>query len=415
MMRVLILFLLLQAISPAVPAIEHSITDRNGNDIAIEIEQAAGDLVMIWLVDHDEPRLLFDSLLQQLSESGIEIWRVDLLEAYYLPRTSENVRTLDGEGVAAIIDAAHQRSDKKILLASYDRMPLPLLRGVNHWQATQRDSRLLGAVLFYPNLFGPAPKAGEPPALDPILEATNVPLVIYQPELGSQRWRLQQVVTTLWQAGSPTYVYLVPRVRDWFIMAKDEPEEAEKKVVARLPRQISMLAKLLENHPKPPITLTTSATQIPATTITTLTTLERPKPAPALSLSDSRQDHLDLRSLKDKVVLVNFWATWCPPCVEEIPSLNRLQAKYQDQEVSIVSVDYRESAKEIETFLQQIPVEFPILMDRDGLTSLAWGVFSFPSSFILDRQGRIRHTANRALNWDSQEVIEVIDRLLAEP
>ncbi len=162
---------------------------------------------MIWLVDHAEPRRLFDALLQQLSESGIEIWRVDLLQAYYLPRSSENVRTLDGEGVAAVIRAAHKRSDKQILLASYDRMPLPLLRGVNRWQATQQESRLLGAILFYPNLFGPAPIAGEPPAIDPILNATNLPLIIYQPELGSQRWRLDQVVTTLWQAGSPTYVY----------------------------------------------------------------------------------------------------------------------------------------------------------------------------------------------------------------
>lgn len=370
---------------------------------------------MIWLVDHAEPRHLFDTLLQQLSESGIEIWRVDLLQAYYLPRSSENVRTLDGEGVAAVIRAAHKRSDKQILLASYDRMPLPLLRGVNRWQATQQDSRLLGAILFYPNLFGPAPIAGEPPALDPILNATNLPLIIYQPELGSQRWRLDQVVTTLWQAGSPTYVYLVPGVRDWFIMAKDEPEEEENKAVARLPRQVHILAKLLENHPKPTTDIAATTAPIPATNLTTLTTLERPIPAPQLSLTDSQQRHLDLRSLKDQVVLVNFWATWCPPCVEEIPSLNRLQDNYSNQQVKIVSVDYRESPKEIEAFLQQIPVDFPVLMDRDGLTSLAWRVFSFPSSFIVDRQGRIRYSANRALNWDSKEVVEVIDRLLAEP
>ncbi|PVV17742.1 MAG: hypothetical protein B6D78_08840 [gamma proteobacterium symbiont of Ctena orbiculata] len=415
MMRVLILFFLLLSSSPALTAIEHSVTDRDGNDISIDIRQAAGELVMIWLVDHAEPRRLFDALLQQLSESGIEIWRVDLLQAYYLPRSSENVRTLDGEGVAAVIRAAHKRSDKQILLASYDRMPLPLLRGVNRWQATQQESRLLGAILFYPNLFGPAPIAGEPPAIDPILNATNLPLIIYQPELGSQRWRLDQVVTTLWQAGSPTYVYLVPGVRDWFIMAKDEPEEEEKKAVARLPRQIRILAKLLENHPKPTTNLAATAAPIPATNLTTLTTLQRPIPAPPLSLRDSHQRHMDLRSLKDQVVLVNFWATWCPPCVEEIPSLNRLQENYPNQQLRIVSVDYRESPKEIEAFLEQIPVDFPVLMDRDGLTSLAWRVFSFPSSFIVDRQGRIRYSANRALNWDSKEVIEVIDRLLAEP
>jgi thiol-disulfide isomerase/thioredoxin len=413
MMRVVILFFLLLWISPAISATEHSITDRDGNEITIKVDQAAGDLVMIWLVDHDEPRLLFDTLLQQFPKHGIEIWRVDLLEAYYLPRSSEEVRTLDGVGVAAVLRAAHRISDKKILLASYDRMPLPLLRGVNHWQATQQQSRLLGAILFYPNLFGPAPIAGEAPELDPILSVTNLPLIIYQPEIGSQRWRLEQVITTLWQAGSPTYVYLVPGVKDWFIMGMEEPSETEKKAIAELPEQLSIFAKLLEHHPQPAIRATTAP--IPPPNIQMLTALQRPTPAPALRLSDSQDRQLDLRSLKNKVVLVNFWATWCPPCVEEIPSLNRLQAHFPDREVRIISVDFRETPQEMEAFLKQIPVEFPVLMDRDGLVSLAWQVFSFPSSFIIDRQGRIRYSANRALNWDSSEVIEIIDRLVAEP
>ncbi|MEW8026735.1 MAG: TlpA disulfide reductase family protein [Candidatus Thiodiazotropha sp.] len=414
-MRVLILLFLLLSNSPTITALEHSVTDRHGNDISIDIKQASGDLVMIWLVDHAEPRPLFDTLLQQLTDSGIEIWRVDLLGSYYLPRSSENVRTLDGEGVAAVIRAAHSMTTKKLLLASYDRMPLPLLRGVNRWQTTRQESRLLGAILFYPNLFGAAPMAGVAPELDPILNLTNLPLVIYQPELGSQRLRLQQVVTALWDAGSPTYVYLVPGVRDWFIMGEDEPDEQQAKMVARLPRQLPVLARLLDSHPTPATHIPLQATQIPSGNLYTLTAVERHEPAPPLKLADSQDHFLDIQAFRNRVILVNFWATWCPPCVEEIPSLNRLQAHYKNQDVSIVSVDFRESGEEIEAFLEERPVDFPVLMDRDGLTSLAWRVFSFPSSFIIDRQGRLRYTANRALNWDSKEVIEVIDGLLAEP
>jgi thiol-disulfide isomerase/thioredoxin len=415
MMRVLVLFILLSATSLTISAGELSVTDHKGNDISIEVNEATGDLLMIWLLDHNEPRPLFDSLLQKLTDSGIEIWRVDLLQSYFLPRSSENVRTLDGEGVAAVIQAAHKESEKKLLLASYDRMPLPLLRGVNRWQARTDNSRLLGAMLFYPNLFGPAPKAGETPQLDPILRATNLPMVIFQPELGSQRWRLQQVVTTLWQAGSPTYVYLVPGVRDWFIMGEGKPDEHETKTIARLPRQLALLARVLESHPTPATHISPQTTQIPATNLYTLTTVEHPRPAPPLRLADSQGHQFDIKSLEGRVVLVNFWATWCPPCVEEIPSLNRLQSHYKKQQVRIVSVDFRESVEVIETFIQKIPVDFPILMDGEGLTSLAWRVFSFPSSFIIDREGRIRYSANRALNWDSKEVIEVIDGLLAEP
>ncbi|MCU7872370.1 MAG: TlpA family protein disulfide reductase [Candidatus Thiodiazotropha sp. (ex Lucinoma borealis)] len=410
----ILLFISLLLISLTCSALELSVTDQNGNDIEVEVAQADGDLLTLWLVDHDEPRHLFDSLLRQVNQAGIEVWRVDLLQSYFLPRSSETVRTLDGVGVAAVLNAAHKRSNKRILLVSYDRMPLPLLRGVNHWQAGRPDSRLLGAILLYPNLFGPPPVAGEAPELDPILTATNLPMVIYQPAMGSQRWRLNRVMSSLWQAGSPAYVYLVPDVRDWFIMGEDDYTEEDKQAVNRLPAQISLLAKLLEHHPKPVSAMPLPKDSVPAGTIHTLVRNNERKQAPEIDLTDSQGRRLNTRSLHGKVILLNFWASWCPPCVEEIPSLNRLKAHYKDRDLHIVSVDYRETEQEMQTFLKDIPVDFPVLMDRDGLTSLAWQVFSFPSSFIIDRQGRIRYSANRAINWDNQEVVQVIDALLAE-
>lgn len=91
-----------------------------------------------------------------------------MLADYFLPRTSETERTLSGDGVAAVINAAHARSHKTIVLAAYDRIPLPLLRGVRQWQSgSHGGSRLAGALLFYPNLFGPPPVAGRDPVLDP--------------------------------------------------------------------------------------------------------------------------------------------------------------------------------------------------------------------------------------------------------
>ncbi|MCB1851319.1 MAG: TlpA family protein disulfide reductase, partial [Gammaproteobacteria bacterium] len=108
------------------------------------------------------------------------------------------------------------------------------------------------------------------------------------------------------------------------------------------------------------------------------------------------------------------WATWCPPCVEELPSLNRLQQRYSGQPFNLISVDFRESREELERFTGKIPVDFPILLDQDGKSSLAWQVFSFPSSFLVDRQGRIRYSINRAIDWETPEVYALIDSLLAE-
>jgi thiol-disulfide isomerase/thioredoxin len=371
---------------------------------------------MIWPLDHNDARPLFDELFENIAQAGIEVWRVDLLEAYFLPRSSEIIRTLNGEGVATLLHAAHKNRNKKILLAAYDRMPLPLLRGIRQWQTEASESRLIGALLFYPNLFGPPPTAGEPPAIDPILSATNIPLVIYQPALGSHRWRMKQVLETLWQAGSPSYLYLVPKVRDWFFMGEGDAEPTLQEIEAtqKIPQQIKHLVTLLTYHPQPSTALSIATPQIEPSVIHTLVELAQPKPAPGFDLADIEGKKFDTTKLNGKVVLLNFWATWCPPCVEEIPSLNRLKQVFAPQDLQIVSIDFRETPQEMSNFLLRIPVDFPVLMDREGLTAFAWQVFSFPSSFIIDRTGQIRYSANRAINWDGDEVIETINRLLAE-
>ncbi|MEJ2454323.1 MAG: TlpA disulfide reductase family protein [Candidatus Thiodiazotropha sp.] len=405
---------LLLLFTTAVSGEELWIDDGAGTEFAVHTEAADSDLLVIWFVDHDEPRPPFDDMLAALNRLDVEVWRVDLLAAYFLPRTSETVRTLPGTGVAAVIHAAHQLRTKQILLASYDRMALPLLRGVQLWQQTAADSRLIGAMLFYPNLFGPPPLAGEEPQIDPILHATNIPLVIYQPALGSQRWRLGAVTDALWRGGSATYVYLVPGVRDWFFMGEEDHGPAARTATEALPGQIRRFADLLASHPKPLTAGPVNGSTTARGQIRTLVELDRPGEAPAFSLEAIDGSPYDSGNFRDKVVLLNFWATWCPPCVEELPSLNRLQARYTGSDLRIISVDFRETPQQMADFLERIPVAFPVLMDNTGKVALNWRVFSFPSTFIIDRQGRIRYSANRAIDWDSPEVWKVVDRLLKE-
>jgi hypothetical protein len=302
-MRLLIL-LLLVLLSVTGSADEFNLTDSKGNDISIQVHAAKGDLLMIWLLDHNEPRPMFDTLLENIVKAGIEVWKVDLLEAYFIPRSSENIRTLSGDGVAAILNSAHLKSDKRILLAAYDRMPLPLLRGVHLWQAQATNSRLSGALLFYPNLFGPPPIAGEAPIIDPILYATNTPLVIYQPALGNHRWRMREILSVLWQAGSPSYLYLIPRVRDWFFMGEGDAEATkdEINVTEQIPRQIKQLASLLESHPKPSTPLPITTQDSHPRVIRSLVELKQPKPAPSFDLSDIDGQKLSSTALEPKKI-----------------------------------------------------------------------------------------------------------------
>lgn len=410
-MKLLLITLFFTLLSVEITAAELELTDAQGNDIQVEISPAEGDLLVIWLLDHAEERPQFETMLRSVNAAGIEIWRVDLLRDYFLPRSSENIRTLSGDGVSALLQAAHRLSRKRILLAAYDRMPLPLLRGVKQWQATQPNSRLAGAVLFYPNLFGPAPLAGDPPMPDPILKATSIPLVIYQPELGSHRWRLRQVISTLWQHGSPSFVYLVPQARDWFFMGETDHGPGAENATRAIPKQLLNFARLLDTYPKPAQTASFKQEKSEIKEAQDLVKFEQSRQAPSLILQDMQGQQHQLDAYLGQVVLISFWATWCPPCVEEIPSLNRLAGHFANRPFKIISVDFRENRETLRQFVREIPVDFPILLDADGLASLEWNVFSFPSSFLIDPQGMINYSANRALDWNTPQVRQAVDSL----
>jgi thiol-disulfide isomerase/thioredoxin len=134
--------------------------------------------------------------------------------------------------------------------------------------------------------------------------------------------------------------------------------------------------------------------------------------APALRLPSLRGPAVDLAELRGKVVLINFWATWCPPCVEEIPSLQRLYRRLRPQGLEILAVDVGESVETMEAFLKDKPIGFPVLMDEAGDALRRWGVYAFPTTLVLDRTQRIRYAVFGAFDWSSPEVIEALQPLL---
>lgn len=136
--------------------------------------------------------------------------------------------------------------------------------------------------------------------------------------------------------------------------------------------------------------------------------------APALSLPRLEGGSLDLMTLRGKVVLVNFWAVWCPPCRKEMPSMARLADKLADRPFAMLGVNVGESPEEIRTFLKQVPVNFPILLDSDGNHLKPWNVFAFPTSYVLDKKGRLRLGLFGSIEWDSPEAVARIEALLAE-
>jgi peroxiredoxin len=113
-------------------------------------------------------------------------------------------------------------------------------------------------------------------------------------------------------------------------------------------------------------------------------------PAPDLALPQLDGTPVTLRDLRGQVVLINIWATWCPPCRAEMPAIQQAYAAYRDRGFMVLAVNQREEATAITPFLEQYGLTLPILLDRDGQASATYQASALPSSFFVDRCGVIR-------------------------
>jgi thiol-disulfide isomerase/thioredoxin len=135
-------------------------------------------------------------------------------------------------------------------------------------------------------------------------------------------------------------------------------------------------------------------------------------PAPAIDLKTLDGQPFRLEELRGKVVLVNFWATWCEPCIEEMPSMQRLRAHLAGAPFEIVAVNDQEGESKIRAFLKRVPLDFPIVRDTDGGVTRAWKARMFPSSYLVDAHGKIRFVLAGAIDWSAPGAVRTVQSLL---
>lgn len=131
--------------------------------------------------------------------------------------------------------------------------------------------------------------------------------------------------------------------------------------------------------------------------------------APALRLADAQGRERALTEWRGKTVVVNFWATWCEPCREEMPSLERLKGRFAGKPFDVVAVNVGESPERVARFTRDVPVTFPIVYDRDSAAAKLWKVRGYPTSYVIGPDGRIRYYFVGELDWASDEVVRVIE------
>jgi cytochrome c biogenesis protein CcmG, thiol:disulfide interchange protein DsbE len=130
--------------------------------------------------------------------------------------------------------------------------------------------------------------------------------------------------------------------------------------------------------------------------------------APNFALPTLKGETLRLSDYRRQVVVLNLWATWCPPCVEETPSLKKFADQMASRGVAVVSISVDEDAKALADFVSKYDLTYPVARDPDQAVASRYGTFKFPETYILDEDGRIADKFIGAVDWQDPRISEFV-------
>jgi peroxiredoxin len=134
-----------------------------------------------------------------------------------------------------------------------------------------------------------------------------------------------------------------------------------------------------------------------------------------LNLPDLSGQQRNLDEFAGKVLLVNFWASWCRPCIEEVPGIRRLMEAMAGMPFAVIGVNVGEAERRVQATVKRLRMEFPILLDKDSATFKGWGANVLPTAFVLDGSGRVRYVGLGPVEWDRDDIVKLLLQLAEQP
>ena len=422
------LFLHLLFISPELFASNSaSISVSNSTEISYSIFPAKDNskdnpknkYILLWFYSEAGPQKNDIKTAKALANIGIEVWLIDLFESYFLPTALSSMDQIPARDLSQFIETAHTTTGKTIIPFGTGRAAIPLLRASKQWQTGFPDSLAMpGMILMSPKFFIETPDPGLEGELMPVVKSSNTLLFIMQPKQSPWYWKLDTTIPALETNGSDVYIQRIKDVRDRYYFRPDA-SPYEQQLTQILPDYLNNAVKALTKFPSFKRTVQTIVTKQSVAASTKKHRKLKPHKGstlpPELKLLSINEQSVNLTQHKNKVVLVNFWATWCPPCVHEMPSMQRLQDGFSTDDFIILGINMAEEKSDIIQFLKnKVSVDFPILMDSDGAALKRWNVFAFPTSYVVDKKGQIRYSLFGSIEWDDQETVSIIRNLTNE-
>ena len=136
--------------------------------------------------------------------------------------------------------------------------------------------------------------------------------------------------------------------------------------------------------------------------------------SPGFSTEDAAGNRVDFASFRGKLVLLNFWATWCPPCRLEMPSMERLYGEFRDKGLEIVAVNFMESGEQVRAFAEEQKLTYPMLLDKEAEIAGRYGVMRLPVSVLIGREGEVIAKAIGFKDWYKDDIRELVAALLGD-
>lgn len=368
-----------------------------------------GDRIL-WIPTEFGIQQRHDELVRTVSDLGYEVWLSELHDSYFVPTGRKSYTGIPPDDIATLIEKSIPEDDRKLFIIATGRGAALALMAVQHLHNNELIRKKLGGlILIHPNLQSETPRPGSGMKYLPVVDHTRLPLFIIQPEKSEKYLYLSNLIERLTDAGSQLFTQVIGRASDGYHVKPDATDH-EKQIARHLPSRIADAIRLLSDT-QVDADLSDSPQRSDETwNLTTIPEHLQPYPgtpqAPGLVLRDIDGTRFDLPSEKGKVVVINFWATWCPPCVEELPSLARLQDAFAKDDLLVITIDTGENRHDVEKFLTDVAVDLPVLLDSDGNVFKQWRVTAFPTTFVINKKGLIELAYYGGLEWDKPDVIE---------
>ena len=285
-----------------------SITLSHGVDLDITKYSSNGTDLLLFIyptsgrgIDHHH-----ESMAQELSGANIEVWLADITDALFLPNSSSTMRKFTGEYLAELIEKAHLKTGKNIIIAGHSYAAIPVLRGAYQWQKSNpKTSYLKTAVLFTPKLYKTLPPLGQDPQYLPIVSATNIPLIIFQGSKHGNKWQLPNLLETLHTSNFNIVVEMIPDIGSPFV--GKTVTEKQQLFFKRLPSKLQYSFKLQNGNTPLRVAKDISFDTITDTGIDNHLKIYSGRASPLpINLLDYTGNRFKFDDYKGKVTVVNF-------------------------------------------------------------------------------------------------------------